>query len=105
MAIDSEIAEEFAALGVRIVTDLIDEDADVCEIWDINRQPVSLFFELSTQWRYVGTMGRPIRLGLDYPAVSALLGMRRRRDRGRLFGDLRVMELAALTVFSEARED
>lgn len=102
MAIDSEIASEFAALGVHIEVDETDDDADAIPVWDVNRDAVWLFLDLETQWRALATLRNLIWLGLDYVAAGELMRARgwRRKQRARLFEDLQVMERAALDTFA-----
>jgi hypothetical protein len=66
-------------------------------VWPDNRQAVLVFRAMRTQWRTAGMGGF---LGLDY---GVLPEMWRRlhiqpKDRDRIFGDLQVMEDAALEV-------
>ncbi|MBP0943086.1 DUF1799 domain-containing protein [Pseudomonas alliivorans] len=77
-------------------TDIPDDDV---EVWPDVWPAFQLFEALSTQWR-VG-MGGPV--GLDYTAVPVVAGMLgiKRRQLGRLFGDLRSMELEALSVMAD----
>jgi hypothetical protein len=65
------------------------------EIWPDNVRPFEVFQALQTQWR-VG-MGGPT--GLDYSAIPVTLRLRGvpRAAWPQLFGDLRIMESAALS--------
>ena len=72
-----------------------------------NWEAVELFVAVGTQWRksVVASLngGGVIYEGLDYPAVEAamrMFGFRRKRHR-ELFAAVRVMERAALKVFSD----
>lgn len=74
-------------------------------VWDINADSLSLFLAVQSQWRVVsvGMSGVMLWLGLDYQGVDVF--MRRagiKDDDGQLFGDLMVMESAAMTAFAEA---
>ena len=102
MAVDRETVEEFAALGVHIEVEETDEDADACHVWDINRDAVWLFLDLETQWRSLSALRSFVWLGLDYVAADTLMCARgvRRKKRGRLLEDLRVMEREALDTFA-----
>lgn len=77
--------------------DIWPDNHDVWEVWRCLS---------STQWRTVSTGGmepRILRTGLDYaviPGVLELLGIAP-ASRGRVFGGLREMELAALEVFCD----
>ncbi len=70
-----------------------------------NEETVDVWMALQTQWRYAGGLGGSARIGLDYAAVPAVLGLmnvpRARRDR--VFVGLRLMEGAALKAMSEQR--
>lgn len=70
--------------------------AEVVLVWPDNWESVSLFVDLTTQWR-IGMSGPT---GLDYSALRALLGIRRvpRSRWSDLFDDLRVLEQEALEV-------
>lgn len=78
------------------------ERADTCEVWPECWEAVSFFVALETQWRWVSGMA-VARVGLDYTAVEALMRLRAvpRASRAELLEDLRVMERAALAVWSE----
>jgi hypothetical protein len=71
-----------------------------------NWSSVMLFCDLSTQWRYLPTMGAALPLGLDYTVAEAVMRMDGRSpERQReLFRDLRLMEAAALAAWAERRE-
>jgi len=78
-----------------------ENDDDVFEVWAENDLALRTFFALSTQWR-VGPLGD--KLGLDYQGVRAAMRMMKIKDQAAMFEDLRVMERAALKVWS-ARHD
>lgn len=74
-------------------------------VWDINAASLSLFLAVQSQWRVIalGMSGVMVWLGLDYQGVDVF--MRRAGvvdDGGQLFGDLLVMEGAAMSAFAEA---
>ncbi|WDR00753.1 DUF1799 domain-containing protein [Devosia sp. J2-20] len=74
------------------------------EVWDINAASLDLFLAAQSQWRVisVGMSGVLIWLGLDYQGVDVIMRRRGARDNDdALFGDLLVMEGAALDVFGE----
>lgn len=71
-----------------------------------NEASLFLFFDVDTQWNYVGTMAGVVRTGLNYPGVESVMrnqGIRRKR-RAALFADLQLMEKAALKVFLDEAE-
>lgn len=78
------------------------ELGDEFEVFPDNWLAVSVFTDLSTQWR-VGFAG-PV--GIDYTAIEPVLRLRgvKRQEWRRLFDDLQVMETEALTVFKEQAE-
>lgn len=72
------------------------EDGDV-PIWPDMKDSVSIFFGMSTQWRWVGIgMAGAMRTGLDYsalPTVAAAAGVTIGPD---VLDDLKTMETAAV---------
>lgn len=72
------------------------------ELWPENVQSLRLWLEVATQWR-VGMGGA---VGLDYAGVEAVMRINglRGQERRERFGDLRVMEAAALRAWAAARE-
>lgn len=100
---DDDLSKQFAAMGAddvpaaRPQTDHSDE----IEIMPANWNSLRAWLACETQWRVVATMGGMIWLGLDYAAVDVVL--RRSQSPEDVFGDLRVMEAAALDVFAEAQ--
>lgn len=80
------------------------EQAGDCKVWAENWPSVMFFRNFcQTQWRYVAGMGGGMATGLDHTAVVSDLRTLRlpRKDFDRVFGDVRVMELAALKTMSE----
>ncbi|MGE8365985.1 DUF1799 domain-containing protein [Cupriavidus sp.] len=71
-----------------------------------NEESLFLFFDVATQWNYVGTMAGVVRTGLNYPGVDSVMSKKRyRRKRlAALFADLQMMEKAALQVFLDEAE-
>lgn len=61
-------------------------------IYPDNWLPVSIFCDMSTQWR-VGMKGAT---GLDYAALPAVMSIRKVKDRADVFDCIRIMERAAL---------
>lgn len=63
-------------------------------VWPENRQAVIVFRAMDTQWR----AGMGGYTGLDYSALAEVWKRThtKRRDRDRVFADLRVLESAAL---------
>lgn len=75
--------------------------AATIEIWPENWHAVAVFLALSTQWRIqFRPDGMPVMLGLDYGALPVVEARCRavahRQARDTLFGQLRVLEQAAL---------
>jgi hypothetical protein len=71
-----------------------------------NEESLFLFFDVDTQWNYVGTMAGVVRTGLNYPGVESVMryhGIRGKR-RAALFADLQMMEKAALQAFLDDAE-
>ena len=70
-----------------------------------NADALRVWLAVETQWRVVVGMGGMAWLGLDYGAVDVVLrraGLETPRAN-EVFGDLLVMEAAALPVLSEAK--
>jgi len=72
------------------------------EVWDKSATSLDAWFACATQWRaFTRRDGAMIWLGLDYAGVDVAL-RRLEFDNGpRLFGDLQLMEQAALAAFGE----
>ena len=80
---------------------------DQCEIHPDNMLTAQVFFSLRTQWRAVAGGSGVIYLGLDYGAIPPLLelvGVPRAKRR-QTFGELRVMEAAALSILNTRAAD
>ena len=79
-----------------------DDDDDVCIIWPENKQTWNVFCALNRCWRIDAMSGQ--MLGLDRPAIESTLRLMKikRKKHQRIFGDLLVMEDAALEVLNRA---
>ncbi len=77
-------------------------EATVEDVWRQNWDAFRIFAGLGTQWR-VGMNGAT---GMDYTAVWATLHalVPSARRRNKVFGQIRIMESAALELMSERRE-
>ena len=65
---------------------------------------VALFFALATQWKWIGAgMAGAFRSGLDYTAVQPVATMLGLDLTPRVFNDLRIMESAAIEIWSRQR--
>jgi hypothetical protein len=88
--------EEEASSRLGLPLDLIMEAEGIVGakdgVYPDNWQTVSIFCDMSTQWR-VGANGAT---GLDYAALPAVMSIRKVKDRADVFDCLRVMERAAL---------
>lgn len=98
--LDDDVRAQFAKLGVDIAKlpppALVDPDR--VEVWAPNWPAFRLFLACETQWRAVGTMGRPIWIGLDYAATEIV---QRRLDLDDVdWRDLQIMEGAALAILN-----
>lgn len=67
-----------------------------------NWPALELFLACATQWRLAGMEG--VRIGLDYPAVEAVMRITRVDDRPDAFQRLRVIETGALEAMQEQRD-
>lgn len=70
-------------------------------VWPENREVFEVFCGSATQWRTGGMDGHPT--GLDYPAVRLVARAYRVAWTAAFFGDLQVMESAALKVWAAKR--
>lgn len=73
------------------------------ELWEINREPFTVFNSLSTQWR----MGMNGATGLDYAVLPTVMDFLEvpADNRKQVFLDLRAMEQAALRAMADARDE
>ncbi|CAN7168160.1 DUF1799 domain-containing protein [Mesorhizobium amorphae] len=105
--IDTDIAEQFAKLGVSVEADAIEEEAKT-EVWRVNWQSVMAFLGCETQWRAVamavGEGSRLVWLGIDYASARPVFERRDRVRQRQLFSDIQVMEHAALEAMGELDE-
>jgi hypothetical protein len=75
---------------------------DMCEVWEENWPSFLIFEGLATQWKITAGMGGALWTGLDYQATETLIRMRiPEADRIKVFGDVQVMERAALAVLNK----
>ena len=74
----------------------------VVEVFAVNWPSVLYFLSCETQWRTAATFSRLLWTGIDYTAALAMIAGRKRKQREKLFADLRVMEREALNVWAEA---
>ncbi len=74
------------------------------EVWPANWTAVQVFCACATQWRWLAGMAGAIRLGLDYPAVEAVLRMRRvpPRERPDVLARVQTLEIEALRVWGRS---
>lgn len=98
--IDDSVRAQFAKLGVDTakLPPPAPAEVDRTEVWAPNWPAVLLFLASETLWRAVGTMGRPIWIGLDYAAVE--ITERRLGIEGVAWRDLQEMESAALAILN-----
>lgn len=70
-----------------------------CYVWAENWPALEAFAACSTQWRILPMGGNQ---GIDYPSLQAVLWARDipRRDRSRIFDDVRLIERGALAAMS-----
>ncbi|WP_275895179.1 DUF1799 domain-containing protein [Thermomonas haemolytica] len=69
------------------------------ELWPECMPSVEVFLACATQWR-LDAAGNP--LGMDYPALEAVMRMLGTADVRQTFADVQVMEAEVLRVFSAA---
>lgn len=99
VTLDDDVRAQFAKLGLDTAKlPLPAPEADRIDVWAPNWSAFNLFLACETQWRAVGTMGRPIWIGLDYAAVEIV--QRRRQLEDVDWRDLQAMEGAALAILN-----
>lgn len=100
VAIDDEIARQFAAMGGTVnPAAIVTETSEMFEVWPCNWDAVTAFLAVETQWRVALGFGGMAWLGLDYGAADVVF---RRRDLSdEAFASLQIMEREALAVFAE----
>jgi len=92
-------ADDLAAFGLEAPAELTPQEL---EIWPENLEAAEVFFACKTQWEYAPASG--LRLGLRYTALAAAMDMLGVADRHDVFGAVRIMESAALAVFTEREQ-
>lgn len=70
-----------------------------CEVWPENWPAVCLFLACTTQWRIESRPDSNLPIGLDYPAVEAVMRIHEVSDCKAMFAQIQIMELAALQEF------
>lgn len=75
----------------------------VFEVWPENWESFDFFLTLESQWVIVAGMGTAVKTGIDYCRVESTLNILGipRKNRVKLFRDMRVMEKAALSAWSK----
>lgn len=79
------------------------EDDFTIEVWECNADAFYVFESMTTQWR-IGMAGAT---GLDYaavPVVMDMVGVKKKRQP-KVFADLRLMEIEALSTWAEERDN
>jgi len=67
------------------------------EVWPECVESLDLFLSMNTQWKVDGMSGTV--MGLDYPALNAVMDMMGVTDRKQAFTDCRTMEAEALRIY------
>ncbi|MCX7586538.1 DUF1799 domain-containing protein [Phenylobacterium sp. 58.2.17] len=94
-------AERIEQMRAQLVGQVRDEDFLV---HPANIPAVKVFLGMQTQWRWLGTMTRAVRVGLDYsvlPVVAQAEGYA--PFEGHDFTRLRVLEAEALSAWTERK--
>lgn len=73
--------------------------AQLIEVAPDEEEAVALFMALDTQWRFHPLAG--VRTGLDYAALTPTASMLCLEMSARLFGDIRIMEGAAMRALAK----
>lgn len=99
--LDPETAAQFAALGVSVPEVEVEAAAET-EIWDVNWNAVGFFAACATQWRVAAGATAWLHLGLDYAGVEVAMRqlLPAEADPAQIFGDILVMEGAALPILN-----
>jgi len=102
---DQVVLDDLAAWGADApITERVNEQAEAAQCFDVlpeNWDAARLFVAVGTQWRYAGMAGLPT--GLDYAGVAVV--MERLGFDGETFGQLQIMEGAALAYWREDLPD
>lgn len=88
------------AFGMMVEGSGFERESREFEIWPENWESVIAFLACETQWRTSSTLTHVYQNGIDYAGADVV--MRRFGSPDHVFGDLRIMERAALAVFKEA---
>lgn len=90
---------------MREDADLAAASSEVFWLWPDHEATLRLWLQLQTQWRRGGMDN--VATGLDYAAVLAALGPLgvARQERVARFGQLQIMEGAALDVWAQDRRN
>lgn len=88
-------------MGVAVETPAAPTRPDAFEVLRANAEAIEAWLAVESQWRCISAApGSILWLGLDYGAVEVVLRRRKWADPDQLFGDLQVMEGAALEVMN-----
>lgn len=102
MALDDDLAAQFARMGVVIEDQAAAPPApEAFEVLPPNADALDAWLSCQTQWRVAAGMGGMVWLGLDYSAVDVVLRRMKLADPDAVMADLQVMEGAALKVLGE----
>ncbi|WP_306148903.1 MULTISPECIES: DUF1799 domain-containing protein [unclassified Roseibium] len=99
---DTEIADEFRALGLELPGEPLNQ-TETFEVMRSNWHSVSAFLSLETQWRMLAGPAGLVWTGLDYRAAAAAFKGRSRHAWAKLLADLKIMEDAALPILNGER--
>lgn len=72
------------------------------EVWQENMEAANLFLRMTTQWLVTAYGGY---VGFNYPSLTMLFDLFEVKDRISVFGDLQVMEFAALATLNAKAGD
>lgn len=98
-AIDQDIAEQFALMGVTVIPEDDPAEPEALNILPANHASFAVWLECQTQWNIVSIANGLLWRGLSYRDVREVLDdMEAPRH---VFADIRVMERAALPVLNE----
>ena len=97
MKVDNDLASDFAQMGVKVEVTQTPEN-EAFNIMAKNNDSMLAWLNVETQWRVLASMAGLIWIGLDYSAIDVAL--RRLSLPDAVFGDLLVMEEAALPILN-----
>ncbi|WP_320194742.1 DUF1799 domain-containing protein [Agrobacterium rosae] len=87
-------------MGFSLGQEIVSVGEDTVLVWDENKDSLTAFLAVETQWRVTAHKERLIWTGIDYNALDVV--MRRLQLPEHAFQDVMIMETEALEAFAKA---